>query len=144
MSSLCTLSSHIPPAVLAQGMDVGMFPSTEPFLAPLQGFHKDTEKPVEETEKPQCHEEMFPMLPVSYWLPSTTQQCQCSILRIRSCRWLQLCGAFHPCRTAPTLRERQATATPGKKELIFSEWHNLANDNCDFCLGCGVKSEGWL
>lgn len=73
-----------------------------------------------------------------------TQQCQCSVLRVRSCRWLQLCGAFHPCSAVPTLRERQATATPGKKELIFSEWHNLANDNCDFCLGCSVKSEGWL
>lgn len=70
------------------------------------------------------------------------QQCRCSILRVRSCRWPLLCGAFHPCRTAPALLERQATATPGKKELIFSEWHNLANDNCDFCLGCGVKSEG--
>lgn len=71
-----------------------------------------------------------------------TQQCQYSILRVRSCRWPLLCGAFHPCRTVPALWERQATATPGKKELIFSEWHNLVNDNCDFCLGCSVKSEG--
>lgn len=68
------------------------FPSAEPFLASFQDFHKDREKPVEETEEPQCHEEMLPALAVCYRAPSShtampVQHPQGEVLQMAAALW---------------------------------------------------------
>lgn len=77
------------------------FPSAEPFLAPLPHFHKDKEKPVEETEEPQCHEETLPTLPMCWWPPSSCtampgQHPQGQVLQLAAALWcfppLQSCA----------------------------------------------------